>query len=141
LHPDPNIQLDPKRRGELISRQLVGLQAGFLMTSFRARVLAAPASLAGRLLRERLIEEKHQHAVLELITSDLCAILEDLSQMPSRVVDQNNIDEDLAARVECIPEFRQTPSQARAAVEKAKARREQKAATMRKLRAEGRLKS
>jgi hypothetical protein len=49
----------------------------------------------------------------------------------------DSIDEDLAGQVEGISEFRQTPWQAKAATEKARIRREQKAATMRKLRAEG----
>jgi len=99
------------------------------MSCFRGQVLSEPAALAGRLLRERLIEEKHQHAVLELIMDDLCAMLEDLAQLPSQVVDQNgldSIDEDLAAQVEGISEFRQTPGQAKAATERAKVRREQK---------------
>ena len=42
---------------------------------------------------------------------------------------------DLAGQVEGISEFRQTPWQAKAATEKARIRRDQKAATMRKLRA------
>jgi hypothetical protein len=115
-----------KRRGELISRNLVVLQAAYLLTAFRQRVLSEPRVLISRLLRERLLEEKHQHAVQELITSDLCAMLNDLSQLPSQVVDENNIDEDLAAQVEGISEFRQTPFQAKAAAEKARVRREQK---------------
>jgi hypothetical protein len=130
-----------KRRGELISRNLVALQAAYLLTSFRQRVLSEPGVLISRLLRERLLEEKHQHAAQELIKNDLYEMLNDLSQLPSQVVDQNDIDEDLAAQVEGISEFRQTPSQAKAAAEKARVRREQKAATMREFRAEGRVKS
>jgi hypothetical protein len=130
-----------EKKGTLISRQLVILQAAYLLTAFRGRVLSEPGVLTGRLLRERLIEAKDQHAVRELVTSDLFEMLENLAKLPSQVVDQNNIDEDLAGQLEGISEFRQTPWQAKAAAEKARVRREQKAATERKRRAEGRVKS
>ena len=124
-----------QKKGTLICRRLAALQAAYLLTSFRQRVLSEPGALISRLLRERLIETKHQHAIQALIKNDLFEMLNDLSQLPSQVVDENNIDEDLAAQVEGISEFRQTPWQAKAAAEKARVCREQKAATERKRRA------
>jgi hypothetical protein len=130
-----------KRRGELISRNLVALQAAYLLTAFRQRVLSEPGVLISRLLRERLLEEKHQHAAQELIQSDLDEMLNDLSQLPSQVVDENNIDEDLAAQVEGISEFWADAFPSQSCRRESQSPREQKAATMRKLRAEGRVKS
>jgi hypothetical protein len=134
-----------QRRGELISKQLAGLQCGYLLTSFRQRCLLEPAAIARRIASLALIDVAKEHDVSEVIRERIHALLRDLSNLPAQVTDPNwlqKIDGDLLNQVDGAGprESREprTPVEARAQAEKAKIRRAKKTATMRKLRAEGR---
>jgi hypothetical protein len=139
-----------KSRGELIEKKMVMLQAAYLLTAFRARVLAEPLSLARRLVHGGFLEEKRQHEAQAMIKDDVCAMLKDLANLPSQIADPNlvqKIDSDLRAQVEGDDGedtgggFVEHPSVLRRQAEQAERRREKKTETMRKLRAEGRIKS
>jgi hypothetical protein len=101
------------------------MQVGYLLTCFRQHVLAEPAILAVRLITGGLVEEK-QHEARELIKSSLSAMLEELSDLPSRISDPDwiqKIDADL--RVEGDGESGRVddPSGLRRKAEQAKRRR------------------
>ena len=133
------------RRGELIEKRLVELQAGYLLTCFRQRVLAEPAALARRLAAGGFLEEKHEHEAQEMVKGDLCAMLEELSELPSRISDPDwmeKIDADLRAEGEGESGHSgrvvTDPSQIRHKTEQSRRRLEKKAAAQRRRRAEGR---
>jgi hypothetical protein len=96
------------------------------------------------------LEEKRQHEAQAMIKDDVCAMLKDLANLPSQIADPNlvqKIDSDLRAQVEGDDGedtgggFVEHPSVLRRQAEQAERRREKKTETMRKLRAEGRIKS
>jgi hypothetical protein len=134
-----------QRRGQLISRKLVGFQAAYLLTIFRQRTLLAPVSITRKLTALGLIDAGNEHIVSEAIKEDVYALLADLANLPSRCTDPDwvkKIDHDLVDQVDGNPSARRmTPEEVRAQAEQAKSRRQKKTETMRKLRAEGRVKS
>ena len=127
------------------------LQAAYLLTAFRARVLAEPSSLARRLVDGGFVAEQRRTEVQEMIKHDLYGMLRDLANLPSQIADPNwiqKIDSDLRAQVEVDDGeagggggFVEDPSKLRRRTEQAEQRREKKTETMRRLRAEGRVKS
>lgn len=87
-----------QKRGALLSKRLACLQVGYMLTCFRQRVLAEPATLASRLVTGGFLEETRQHDAQEMIKNDLCAMLEELSDLPFRISDPDwiqKIDADL----------------------------------------------
>jgi hypothetical protein len=56
-----------KSRNELIEKKLVMLQAAYLLTAFRSRVLAEPSSLARRLVDGGFVAEQRRTEVQEMI--------------------------------------------------------------------------
>ena len=139
-----------KSRGELIEKKLVTLQKAYLLTAFRARVLAEPSSLARRLVDGGFVAEERRSEVQEMIKHDLDGMLRDLANLPSQIADPNwiqKIDSDLRVQVEdddgedAGGGFVEDPSKLRRRTEQAEQRREKKTATMRRLREEGRSKS
>ena len=109
-----------EKRGTLISRRLVGLQAAYLLTSFRHRTLVAPVNIARRLAARGLVDPANEHSTAETIKEDVYALLSDLADLPGQVTDPDwlqKIDGDLREQVEGAPE-RQAPVQARAAAAK-----------------------
>ena len=135
-----------KQRGELISRKLVDMQAAYLLTTFRQRCLLEPATIAHQLASLALIDAAKEHDISEVIRERIYALLTDLSNLPAQVTDPNwleKIDGDLLNQVEGDGESggRVTdPSGIRRKDEQSKRRREKKTETMRRLRAEGRVK-
>jgi hypothetical protein len=126
------------------------LQAAYLLTAFRQRVMVEPSNLARRLVEGRFVEEPRRTEVQEMIKNDLYAMLKDLADLPSQIADPNwirKIDSDLRAQVEdddgedSAGGFVEDPSKLRRRTEQAEQRREKKTETMRRLRAEGRVQS
>jgi ribosomal protein S21 len=140
-----------KSRGQLIEKKLVTLQAAYLLTAFRSRVLAEPSSLVRRLVDRGFVAEERRTEVQKMIKHDLFAMLRDLANLPSQISDPNwvqKIDSDLRDQVEDGDDrevsaggFVEDPSTERRRTEQAERRRERKTETMRKLREEGRIKS
>ena len=140
-----------KSRNLLIEKKLVTLQAAYLLTAFRQRVMVEPSNLARRLVDGRFVEEQRRAEVQEMVQHDLYAMLKDLANLPSQIADPNwveKIDGDLRAQVQDDDEesdaaggFVEDPSKVRRRTEQAERRREQKTATMRELREKGRSKS
>jgi hypothetical protein len=138
-----------KSRGELIEKRLAMMQAAYLPTAFRARVMAEPLSLARRLVDGGLVEEQRRTEVHKMVKHDLYAMLKDLTNPPSQIADPNwmqKIDSDLRSQVEDNEEdtgegFVEHPSELKRQAEQAERRREKKTEAMRKLREEGRIKS
>jgi hypothetical protein len=131
------------KRGELISKRLAVLQTGYLLTCFRQRVLTEPVVLARRLVSAGFLVEEKQHEAQEMIKADLCAMLEELADLPFRISDPNWIEKiDADLRVEDDGESGgrvADPSGIRRKDEQAKRRRQQKIETQRRRRAEGRI--
>jgi hypothetical protein len=139
-----------KQRGQLIEKRAVMMQAAYLLSAFRQRVMAEPSSLARRLVDGGFLEEKRRCEVQEMVKNDVYAMLKDLAHLPSQIADPNwieKIDSDLRAQVDDDEGedtgggFVEHPSGLRRQAEQAERRREKKTETMRKLRAEGRIKS
>jgi hypothetical protein len=140
-----------KSRGQLIEKKLVTLQAAYLLTALRSRVLAEPSSLARRLVDGGFVVEERRTEVQEMIKHDLYGMLRDLASLPSQITDPNwqaQIDSDLRDQVEdddheedSAGRFVEDPSTVRRRTEQAERRRRQKTEAMRRLRAEGRVKS
>jgi hypothetical protein len=136
-----------KSRNELIEKKLVMLQAAYLLTAFRARVLAEPSSLARRLVDGGFVAEERRCEVQEMIKHDLYRMLRDLANLPSQISDPNwvqKIDWDLRDQVEdgeaAGGGFGPDPLSARRRKEQAEQRREKKTETMRRLGEDGRIK-
>ena len=136
-----------KSRGELIEKRMVMLQAAYLLTAFRQRVMVEPSNLARRLVDGRFVEEQRRAEVQEMVQHDLYAMLKDLANLPSQISDPNwiqKIDGDLRDQVQdddgeaAGGGFVEDPSKLRRKTEQAERRREQKTQVMRRLRAEGR---
>ena len=139
-----------KSRNQLIEKKLVTLQAAYLLTAFRQRVMVEPSNLARRLVDGRFVEEQRRAEVQEMVQHDLYAMLKDLANLPSQIADPNwvqKIDSDLRDQVEdddgedSAGRFVEDPSRLRRRTEQAEQRREQKTESMRRLREEGRIKS
>jgi Mut7-C RNAse domain len=64
------------RRGELIEKKTAVMQAGYLLSAFRLRVLQEPSSLARKLVQSGVIEQKLRLEVEMMIKDDFCAMLE-----------------------------------------------------------------
>ena len=133
-----------KSRGQLIEKKLVTLQAAYLLTALRSRVMAEPSSLARRLVDGRFVEEQRRAEVQEMIKHDLFAMLKDLASLPSQIADPNwveKIDGDLRDQVQdddgeaAGGGFVEDPSKLRRQTEQAERRREKKTESMRRLRA------
>jgi hypothetical protein len=80
------------KRGELVSRKLVKLQAAFLLTGLRQRVLSFPYALPQRLVG------KTQHEIAMILREECHAMLRDLAAWPEKMTDPNwfqKIDADL----------------------------------------------
>jgi hypothetical protein len=139
-----------KSRGQLIEKKLVTLQAAYLLTALRSRVLAEPSSLARRLVDGGFVAEERRTEVQEMVKHDLYGMLRDLANLPSQISDPNwveKIDGDLRSQVGDDDEedsaggFVEDPSKARRRSEQAERRREKKTETMRRLRSKERSKS
>ena len=139
-----------KSRNELIEKKLVMLQAAYLLTAFRSRVLAERSSLARRLVDGGFVAEQRRTEVQEMVKHDLYAMLKDLASLPSQISDPNwvqKIDSDLRSQVEDDDEedsaggFVDDPSKVRRQAEQAERRREEKTESMRRLREEGRIRN
>jgi hypothetical protein len=133
-----------KSRGQLIEKNLVTLQAAYLLTALRARILAEPSSLARRLVDGGFVAEERRTEVQEMIKHDLYGMLRDLANLPSQISDPNwvqKIDGDLRSQVgdvddeDSVGGFVEDPSKARRRSEQAERRREKKTEAMRKARA------
>jgi hypothetical protein len=139
-----------KARGQLIEKKMVMLQAAYLLTALRARIMAEPSNLARRLVAGGFVAEERRTEVQEMIKHDLYGMLKDLANLPSQISDPNwvqKIDGDLRSQVVDDDEedsaggFVEDPSKLRHRTEQAERRREKKTETMRRLREEGRSKS
>lgn len=140
-----------KSRGQLIEKKMVMLQAAYLLTALRARIMAEPSSLARRLVDGGFVAEERRTEVQEMVKHDLYGMLKDLANLPSQIADPNwvqKIDGDLRDQVEdddgedsASGQFVEDPSRLRRRTEQAERRREQKTATMRELREKERSKS
>jgi hypothetical protein len=81
-----------QKRGELISRKAVKLQAGFLLSGLRQRVLSLP-----HVLPERLVG-KNAHEIALILRDECNAMLRDLAAWPEKMTDpkwMEKIDADL----------------------------------------------
>jgi hypothetical protein len=130
-----------RRRGELISKHMARLEAAFLVTALRQRMQAEPAPLARRLVAGGFLEEKHLHAVGEMIKATLLAMLVEFAELPGKLGDpnwQDQIDADLRARVDGAgARETDTPSRAKAQAAKAEIRAARRLEQQRQRRAEG----
>ena len=130
-----------KQCGELISRKMVGMQAAYLLTICRQRMLLAPAAIARRLANLALVDPATEHAISEAIREDIHKLLTEVSSLPAQVTDPNwfeKIDPDFRAQVDGAGPEPRAPVEVKAEAEKAKARREKKLESQRQRRAEGR---
>ena len=75
------------RRGELISLKLVRLQMSYLLVATRQRILAMPTAYG-----PRLVGMADAHAATEVLREAALALLEDLQNMPEKVVDPHWIE-------------------------------------------------
>jgi hypothetical protein len=140
-----------KSRGTLIEKRMVTLQAAYLLTTFRQRVMVEPSSLARRLVDGGFVAEERRTEVQEMVKHDLYGMLRDLASLPSQIADPDwvkKIDSDLREQVEEDDDgedagggFVEHPSELRRRAEQAERRREKKTQVMRKLREELRVKS
>ena len=73
-----------EKLGTLISRQLAGSQAAYLLTVFRQRVLAAPVEVARRLVAAGIVAPEREHDTAQLLREAACAQLAELSELPGR---------------------------------------------------------
>ena len=76
-------------KGELISKKHVTKQAAYLLLCLRARLLAIPATLAAQIARAC---GGDQRAIESLIDAEVRAALDEISNMPQRVVDPNWVE-------------------------------------------------
>jgi hypothetical protein len=127
-----------QRRGELISRKLAFSQLGYLLVAFSQRTLQAPVKIARRLVSLGFVNPTKQLPVSEALTEDIHKLLTELSDLPEKVTDPYWLEGLEAEEDQTMGERPQTPGELKAEQAKAEHRRKQKAATMRKLRAEGR---
>ena len=112
-----------------------GFFPGWLLTGLRAQLLSFPHSMP------RLSVGKSEHEMLQIIKEQVHGLLTDLADWPRRFANSdwfNQIDEDLLPADERNRLRPATGAEVKAEQERAKSRRAKKAATMRKLRAEGR---
>jgi hypothetical protein len=126
--------LAAERRGELISKREVLLRAGWLLTGLRSQLLLLPHNLPRQLVG------RNEHEMLVIIKERVCELLTDLTNWPRKWANSDwfkQIDEDLLPAGERRDRMA-TGAEVKAEEERAKRRRTRKAATMRKLRAEGR---
>jgi hypothetical protein len=72
------------RRGELISLKLVRLQMFYLLTVMRQHILALSSAYG-----PRLVGMEDAHSAGEVLREAALALLEDLQNIPERVVDPN----------------------------------------------------
>jgi hypothetical protein len=78
------------------------LQAAYLLRAFKTRVLQEPASLARRLVQAKLVEEKCRLTLVEMIRDDLCAMRDELAELPLKATAPDFVVEtvDLRPQVE-----------------------------------------
>jgi hypothetical protein len=92
-----------EKKGTLISRQLAGFQAAYLLTAFRQRVLAEPVEVARRLVAAGLVGPEREHAAVQVLREAACAQLAELAELPRKVIDPDwiaKIDPDFRAQVD-----------------------------------------
>ena len=77
-------------KGELVSRQHVTKQAAYLLVCLRARLLALGGALAPKIARA--CGGGDQRAIESLIDAEMRAALNELSDLPQRVVDPRWIE-------------------------------------------------
>jgi hypothetical protein len=137
-----------EKKGILIPTRLATMHVAYMLTCFRQRVLAEPVTLPGRLVAGGFLEETRQHDAAEMVKADLCAMLEELADLPYRISDPDwvaKIDPDLRPKVEGDGESGSSgrvtdPSEVKREAAKARCRRRKKTETMRELRAKIRAK-
>ena len=123
-----------EKRAELIPKREVLLRGGWLLTGLRAQMLSFPHSLP------RLLVGKSEHEMLLIIKEKVHGLLTDLATWPRKFASSDwvdHIDEDLLPAGE-RRDRTAIGAEVKAEQERVKRRRAKKAATMRKLRAEGR---
>ena len=76
-----------RSRDLLVEKKLVTLQAAYVLTSLRARVLTEPSSLARRLVDGGFVAEERRTEVQEMVKHDLYGMLKDLANLPSQISD------------------------------------------------------
>ena len=131
------------KRGTLISRQLAGFQAAYLLTCFRQQVLAAPVDVARRLVAAGLVAPEREHDTAQLLREAAGAQLAELAELPRKVVDPNwiaKIDSDLRDQVDGGGGTPASPVEIKREADRAKVRREKQtqAARARRVKARGR---
>jgi hypothetical protein len=85
-----------KSRNQLIEKKLVMLQAAYLLTGMRQRVLSFPHALPRRLVG------KNEHEIGQILREECHALLRDLATWPERMTDPDwieKIDPDLRGQV------------------------------------------
>lgn len=112
------------------------MQAGYLLSAFKQRVLQEPASLARRLVQAGVLDEKCRLTVVEMIKDDLSSMLDELAELPEKIAERELPgDETIDLRPQVESDGDTNPAEIRA--ERAKRRRRK----MRKLHAKGASKS
>jgi hypothetical protein len=81
-----------KSRGELIEKKVAVIQASYLIGACKRRVLSEPASLARRLIQNGFINASRRLEVEMMIKNDLYEMLEELSTLPEKVTNPEDID-------------------------------------------------
>jgi hypothetical protein len=80
------------RRGELVEKEVVLRQAGFLLVAMRQRAMSAPTAWSRRLLGINDARE-----MTERLRDMMASVLEDLSNLPEKVTKPDWVgDEDAA---------------------------------------------
>jgi hypothetical protein len=122
-----------EKAGELISRELVTRQAQYIFICLRQAILNFPSLYA-----RRVVGIADEHQAKAVLTRAAHEFLTELSDFPNKAIDPTwlqSVDDDDHPGQPIRPASGQ---QIRAEQERAQRRRAKKAATMRKLRAEGR---
>jgi hypothetical protein len=81
-----------ERRGELIKKELVLLQASYLLVAMRERLLRLPAMCFRRLSSSNGLKNEDLHKIRGILEAEVRACLEELADLPNKVVDPHYLD-------------------------------------------------
>ena len=127
-----------EKAGELIGRELVSRQAQYIFTCLRRAILNFPEKYA-----HRMVSFPSEHEAKQILTKAAHEFLIELAGFPEKCINPNWLEIlDGNGDGDHQPRIRPSSGQEiKAEQKKAKIRRAEKTATMRKLRAERRIKS
>jgi hypothetical protein len=124
-----------KERGELIEKRLVQRQASYIFITLRQAIINFPSRYS-----RRMIGLKSEHQARQMLTAAAGEFLRELAGFAEKVNDPGWLASVTADDSKALGDGPAAGHEIKREQEKARVRRQKKAATMRKLRAEGRVK-